>query len=326
MTDTLWRPSRRELFYLGIGGLVAAVPLARRSPLSLVRRHVLTMGTIAEFAVAHPDTQQAHAAIDRAIDAFHFVDATMSRFRTTSDVGRANLRASRGPVAIGPHTRTVIDESLWWADASGGSFDPCLGSATALWDVAHRTAPPAGADVTRLAGRRLHTKLEVAGRAESSAIRFHEEDVQIDLGGIAKGYAVDLAVDALRRHGIEHALVGAGGDLYALGRSPAGEPWEVGIQSPDDPRGLAGTLRIENAAVATSGDYQQFFDYGSRRYHHLLDPATGEPWQSRLRSVSVVADTCMAADAGATFAFGVTPEAAQPVLAKRRARVAHWKA
>lgn len=323
MADTLWRPSRRELFYLGIGGAVAAVPFARRSPLSLVRRHVLTMGTIAEFAVAHRDPRRAEAAIDEAARALFFVDAAMSRFKPDSDVGRANLRASKAPISIGAHTRTVLVEGLWWADASGGGFDPCIGGATSLWDVGRRTAPPAGPEVSRFANRRLYAALELSTHAGADVVRLHDPDAAIDLGGIAKGYAVDLAADALRRSGIEHALVGAGGDLYAMGRSPAGEPWQIGIQAPDDPRGIAATLRLENAAVATSGDYQQYFEFKSRRYHHLLDPSTGEPWQSRRRSVSVVAGTCMAADAGATLAFGSNAADAARVLTRRGARIAH---
>lgn len=321
--DTPWRPSRRDALFLGIGGLIAAVPLARRSPLGLVRRNIPTMGTIAEFAVVHRDRGEAHAAIERAIDAMRSVDDTMSRFKPASDVGRANRFASRAPVAVCEATMEVMGESLWWAAESEGRFDPCLGGASSLWDIPSRRRPPAAGDVARLANRRLFRQLELARHAGSPAVRLHDADAQLDLGGIAKGYAVDRAIDALRAHGIAHALVGAGGDLYALGRSPAGEPWRVGIQSPDDPDALAGALLLEDAAVATSGDYRQYFEFGARRYHHLLDPATGEPRQSRDRSISVIAATCMAADAGATLAFGMEATEAERILARRGARIAH---
>lgn len=328
MTDDMrghasWRPSRRDVLFLGIGGLVAAVPFARRAPLSLVRRHVLTMGTIGEFAVAHRDPAQAHAAIDKAIAALLLVDATMSRFKPESDIGRANLRAARGPVDVSAATRDVLAEGLWWAGASDGAFDPCIGSATMLWDIPHRRVPPPAADVSRLASRQLYRKLELDAGPRSAAVRFSDRDVQIDLGGIAKGFAVDQAAAALRENGVEHALIGAGGDLYALGRSPAGEPWRVGIQSPDDPSALAGALDLEDAGVATSGDYQQYFDYRARRYHHLLDPATAEPWDTPRRSVSVIAGTCMAADAAATLAFAMDDARAARILGRRGARIAH---
>jgi thiamine biosynthesis lipoprotein len=321
--DTPWRPSRRDALFVGIGGLVAAVPLARRSPLALVRRNVPMMGTIAEFAVVHRDRGEAHAAIERAIEAMRGVDDTMSRFKPASDVGRANRRASHAPVAVCEATMEVLRESLWWAAESGGRFDPCLGGAVGLWDIPSRRRPPAADDIARVANRQLFRRLELSRHAGSPAVRFHDAGAQLDLGGIAKGFAVDRAVGALRAHGVEHALVGAGGDLYALGRSPAGEPWRVGIQSPDNPGALAGALSLEDAAVATSGDYQQYFEYGARRYHHLLDPVTGEPRQSPDRSISVVAATCMAADAGATCAFGMEAAEAERILARRGARVAH---
>jgi thiamine biosynthesis lipoprotein len=319
--SSTWRPSRRDVLFLGVGGFVAAVPFARRSNVTLVRRNVLTMGTIAEFAVAHRDPLVANAAIDKAVEALRFVDNTMSRFKPSSDIGRANLRAAHAPVAVCAETMDVLNESLRWSEDSGGVFDPCLGRAIQLWDVAHRHEPPATAEVTRLANRQLYRKLDVSFHQGQHVVRFDDPDVRLDLGAIAKGYAVDRAVAALRAEGIEQALVGAGGDVYALGKSPSGEPWHVGIQSPDDRHRLAGSLSLEDAAVATSGDYQQFFVHGSHRYHHLLDPLTGAPKATPRRSVSVVADTCMAADAGATVAFA----AADPerILARHGARIAH---
>lgn len=318
-----WKPSRREAITVGIGVFVAAVPFARRHPLTVVRRHVLVMGTVAEFAVAHREPTHAHDAIDAAAEALQYVERTMTRFDGVSDVGRANLSAATAPVAVTEHTAEVLDEGLWWAEASGGAFDPCLARAAVLWDVNHRREPPAETDVARLANRRLFRSLEVEQRAGRCVVRFHDPDLGIDLGGIAKGYGVDRAVAALRDRGIEHALVGAGGDLYALGRSPGGEPWRVGIRSPADPDGLAGTLEAEDCGIATSGDYVQFFRYGGRRFHHLLDPATGEPRQTADRSVTVRADTCMAADAGATAVFGMSRATAGRLLARRGARLEH---
>jgi thiamine biosynthesis lipoprotein len=311
------------MLYLGMAGFVTALPFARRRPLTLVRRSVPVMGTIAEFAVAHHDPLAAQAAIDAAIAGLRSVDDAMSRFKPTSDVGRANLGAGRAPVSVSPDTMHVLAAGLQWAEESDGVFDPCLGSATELWDIGHRQVPLADPEVARLANRRFYRSLELGRHHGEPVVVFRDPDVRIDLGGIAKGYGVDRAVQALRERGVEHALIGAGGDLYALGRSPAGEPWHVGIQSPDDRHALAGSLRLENAAVATSGDYQQFFEYRSRRYHHLLDAETGAPRVTLRRSVTVVADTCMAADAGATLAFCGEPSAIDSVLSRHQAHIAH---
>ena len=315
--------NRRELFFLGLGGFIAAVPFATRRPLSLVRRTVVVMGTLAEIAVAHREPQQAQAAIDAAVRSLQWVDKTMTAFSSHSDVGRANLRAVKSAVAVTPETMTVLRRAQAWAEASDGIFDPCLGRAVSVWDVKHRHEPPAAPEVTRLANRKLYRQLELAERQKMPIVRFHDPDVSIDLGGIAKGYGVDRAVAALREHGIEHALVGAGGDIYALGRSPSGDAWDIGIQSPFEKDAVIETLRLENAAVATSGDYQQYFQHGGRRYHHLLDPVTGEPRQTTQHSVSIIADTCMDADAAATLAFGRASADVSRALARHGARVAH---
>jgi thiamine biosynthesis lipoprotein len=321
--DFSWRPSRRDVLFVSIAGFATALPFARRRPLTLVRRNVPVMGTIARFVVAHHDAPAAEAAIAAGIEQLRYVDLTMSRFKSASDVGRANLKAHAAPVEVSQDTWDVLAAGLRWAHDTGGVFDPCLGSAILLWDVNQRREPPSDAEVRRFADRRWYGALELAHRRERPVVRFHDSDLKIDLGGIAKGYAVDRAARALREHGIEHALVGAAGDLYAIGRSPSGEPWQVGIQSPSEREALAGVLRIENQAVSTSGDYQQYFEYGHRRYHHLLDTATAAPLVTERRSVTVIADTCLAADAGATFAFCSGTPAVHAILARHDARVAH---
>lgn len=319
-------PSRREFVALGIGAFVVAtlpVGLRRRGP-ELVRRTVPVMGTLADIAVQHRDRRYAQAAIDAAIDQLRWVDRSMTRFTDVSDVGRANLRAASEAVLVSPETAQVLEQALRWAEASDGAFDPCLGRAIVLWDVAHRREPPAPQQVESLARRRLYRALEVDRWRGAPAVRFHDADVAIDLGGIAKGYGVDRAIDALRAYGIRNGLVNVGGDLYALGVSEDGDPWKVGIQLPDDPQRLTETLEVEDAAVATSGDYVQYFLHGGRRYHHMLDPQTGEPKRSPMRSVTIVSDTCMEADAAGTAVFGMAQRQARELLAScaPRARIA----
>jgi thiamine biosynthesis lipoprotein len=316
---------RREFLALGVGAFVVGVPavLARRRP-QVVRRTVPVMGTIAEIAVVHGDAGRAHAAIDAAMEELRGVDRTMTRFSDVSDIGRANRLAAREPVVVTAATAAVVADALAWARASDGAFDPALGRACRVWDVGHRQAPPSDGEVRRLAGRGLYRAVEVGSWRGEPVVRFADRDVEIDLGGIAKGYGVDRAVDAIRGAGITQGIVCAGGDLYALGESERGAPWRIGIRSPHDPHQLAGELEISDAAVATSGDYHQFFEHGGRRYHHLLDPTTGAPRITAVRSVTVVAGSCATADAGATTVFGMTTAAADRVLRARdpRARVA----
>ncbi|HUG39576.1 MAG TPA: FAD:protein FMN transferase [Longimicrobiales bacterium] len=324
--DSERRPSRRDFLALGAGGLlVAATPGMLRPRRQVVRRTVPVMGTIADIAVVHRDERYAHRAIDAAVAELRRVDATMTRFSPHSEVGRANLAAARGPVAVGAATAEVVAAALAWADRSDGAFDPCLGGAVALWDVAHRAAPPAAAEVRRFAGRGLHRSLELGRRGGSDVIVYHEPDIALDLGGIAKGYGVDRAAAALRDWGIADALVNVGGDLQALGVSPDGDAWEVGVRDPADPARLAARFRVSDRAVATSGDYEQFFEHGGRRYHHLLDPATGEPRVGASHAVTIVADRCMDADAAGTAVFGMDRGAAERRIAAMdpRASILH---
>ncbi len=309
---------RRAFLTLGIGGLVvASLPRALSARRRVVTRTVPVMGTIAEIRVVCDDRDdaRAQAAIDAALAELYAVDRTMTRFSRHSEVGVANLEAAERPVVVGAATAAVVERALHWADRTGGAFDPCLDAVCELWDVAHRQVPPPEREVELLAGRSFYEHLELGRRGGERVVRFHAPGLALDLGGIGKGWAVDRAVDALRSRGIRNALVNCGGDLFALGVSERGDPWEIGVQSPTDPQAIVARLPLSDRAVATSGDYRQFFDYGGRRFSHLMDPRTGAPRRTAEHSVSVEAAACVDADAGATAVFGATPAQASALLA-----------
>jgi FAD:protein FMN transferase len=309
-------PSRREFLVLGAGIFaVTAVGTTSFSRRRLVRRTVPVMGTVAEIAVVARDERAAQQAINAALEELHTVDRLMTRFHTRSDIGRANLHAATGPVAVSAATAAVVAEGLRWACVTDSRFDPCIGRVVESWDVTSRTEPPHAGVLNRLAGRSLYRGLEIGRSGGSDVIVYNEPDIALDLGGIAKGYAVDRAVAALRDWGVTDALVNAGGDLYALGNSAEGDPWKVGIRSPSDPARIAGTINLTDRAVATSGDYEQYFEHAGRRYHHLFDPATAAPRESRAHSLTVAAESCMTADAAATAVFGLDRTSARRVLA-----------
>ena len=318
---------RREFLALGVGAfVVASVPFARRRGPAVTRRTLPVMGTIADLAVVHRDVRHAEGAIDAAFAELRRVEATMSRFLPVSEVGTVNRLAAGVPVTVSAPTRDVIAAALAWAHASHGAFDPAIGRVVELWDVTHRQSPPEGGRVTRFAGRQLHRHVQLATEKGAPAVYLADPDIHLDLGGIAKGYAVDRAVDALRAWGITDAMVNVGGDLYALGSAPGGDPWRVGIQDPADASAIIGMLDVRDRAVATSGDYEQFFRYRGVRYHHLMDPATAAPRQSPAHSVTIEAASCMDADAAATAVFGMSDAQARSVLQARArdARVVRW--
>ncbi|MBE3074663.1 MAG: FAD:protein FMN transferase [Actinobacteria bacterium] len=310
-------PDRREFLTMGMGVFVAlSLPAALRRHTSLVKRTVPLMGTIAEVQVAHKDERFAEDAIDAAIAELQWVERTMTRFRSDSDIGRANLGAGRDGVRVTAETAVVIAAALRAASASDGRFDPAVGEVSELWDVLNRHEPPAGDRVQRLAARGFWRKVDVAVRGGAPRVRFDDPDLHLDLGAIAKGYGVDRASGVLRARGVQHAIVTVGGDLFALGQSPEGEPWTVGIRSPHDRHALAATLRVSDRAVATSGDYERFFRWRGMRYHHLMDPATAAPRLTPFHSATVLARRCIDADAASTAVFGLSRDAAL-VIARR---------
>jgi thiamine biosynthesis lipoprotein len=228
---------------------------------------------------------------------------------------------------VSPETGEVVREALEWARRSGGAFDPTLERLTSVWDPASHDAPPDPATL-RLAVEDAGgwPVLEVAslpGAATAVLVRAHR--TSLDLGGIAKGYGVDRAAQVLREHGVHRGLVNVGGDLVALGDGPGGRPWRVGIRDPRDGEGIVETVEVVDQAVATSGDYLRFFRHDGTRYHHILDPRTGAPARSAVRSVTVVAADAMTADASATLAFtaGVGEGARVLLSSDRGPRIIH---
>ncbi len=319
--STRRHPTRREVLALGVGAfVVAAVPLARHRR-QVVRRSVPVMGTVADLLVVHSDERYAHRALDAAVAELEWVHRSMTRYDENSEVGRANALAGSRPAAVSMATAAVVKEGLRWAEGSHGRFDPALGRVSELWDVSDRTRPPGHGAWGRFAGAGMYRSVEVGSENGRPAIFLEDAGVSLDLGGIAKGYGVDRAVEVLREWGIGSGLVNAGGDLYALGSSPDGDDWKVGIRDPDDVEGTIAEVAVRDAAVATSGDYQRYFEHGARRYHHLLDPDTGAPRVTGERSLTVEAGTCMVADAAATTAFGM-PDAERDALLRNMGSVA----
>jgi len=310
------RPTRRDVLLLGVGAFaVAAWPLTRRT--ATVRRSLPVMGTVADIAAVHHDRARAQAAISAAMAELQRVDHRMTRFDPDSDVGRANRLAAFDAVPVTPATADVVREAIDWAEATDGAFDPGLVRAIEIWDITNRREPPAEGAFTRLAGRRLYRALDVADWRGRPSVRFSDPDVGLDLGGIAKGYGVDRAVDALRRHGIEQAIVNVGGDLYAMGTSADGAPWRVAVRAPEHPDTTVATLAVSDRAIATSGSYLQYFESRGRRYHHIIDPATAAPRACAMQSLTVSADRCVTADAAATALFGARSARGRQVLAER---------
>lgn len=295
-----------------LGGGVAVLGGGKTS--SLLRTSRSVMGTRATIVFAHPSPNIAAVVMQAAFDEIAQVERTMSRFRTDSDVGRLNARRETW-LTVTAATANVLRRALDIADLSEGYFDPCLDELISRWGFHDHNYPhriPVPTALLHPSKAPFYQGLTYRRRGQQKQFRLTSQSPGIDLGGIAKGYAIDQAARRLREGGVRHALINVGDDALALGGNPDGGPWRVGIRHPRQPGRLLQVLALREQAVATSGDYANYFTRRGRRFAHLLDPHSGRPAETH-RSLTVIAPTAMLADALATAAF-TSPPAKLPDL------------
>lgn len=237
------------------------------------------------------------------------IERLLSVFRPESELARLNRFAQRGFVRLSRETLEILSEALRYAEASGGACDPTAGPLISLWGFGpHRkgTHPPSTEAIDsclRSVGYRgLKIDLD-AGR-----VQFLREGMSLNLGGIAKGYAVDQAVRTLKAHGITRGLVSFGSTLYGWGSPPDTAGWPIAIQDPRHEGEQIETVILRDQALSTSGDYERCFFYEGQRFSHIINPKTGYPVRG-MASVSIIAPTALASDVLSTAAFVLGPEA-----------------
>ena len=258
----------------------------------------VAMASRHEIIVATPDRAQADRAARAAIADVLRIEAKFTRYRDTSVTSTINRNAGGDAVAIDAETAALLRYADRCHELSDGRFDVTSGVLRRAWDFKRR--PPRVPDDAEIDALLAHVGWARVEWDEHS-IRLPEAGMEIDFGGVGKEYAADRAAAALREHGIAHALVNLAGDVRVIGARPDGAPWRIGIQHPREP-GAVGTIELAEGAVATSGDYERYFEVDGRRYCHLLDARTGRPvthWQS----VSVVANLATLAGSYATLAM-----------------------
>ncbi len=256
------------------------------------------MGTVVQVELWHDQKEQAHQAIQAVIDEMHRIDRLMSPYKPDSELSKINNLAGRQTVVISDEMMNLIQRSLQFSERTQGAFDITFASVGNLYDYRNKIRPEPSRVSNKLpAINYRHIKIDPTKKT----IYFNQKDVQIDLGGIAKGYAVDRAITLLADKGITSAIVTAGGDSRILG-DKRGRPWMVGIRDPRNKQELVAALPMTDAAVSTSGDYERYFESDGIRYHHIISPKTGESIRST-RSVTVLGTDATTTDALSTSIF-----------------------
>ena len=286
--------------------------------------HGPAMGTRWSASVDAEPTLDLPALQRDLADAVQSVDAQMSPWKPDSDLMRLNRAAVDTWVALPAEMLQVLEAALQIERASAGAFDIGVGALVDAWGFgAARDVPDAAAIRAARSQSRLatHASLELdlpAGRARKHA------PLAIDLCGIAKGYAVDRMAEVLQRHGVRHALAALDGELRAVGAQADGRPWAVALERPEPgQRAVHGVIELQDLSIATSGDYRRFVQVAGDRLAHTMDARRAAPLKNEVASVSVLATSCMQADAWATALLVAGPGEGM-ALAQRMGLEALW--
>jgi FAD:protein FMN transferase len=260
-----------------------------------------TMDTLVELRFKATPSSKPDLIAEKTFTEMENLEVLLSRSLSSSEVRVINREAGEEPVPVEPETYQLVLQSLEYAGLSGGAFDPTIGPLIDLWGfLGQEYRLPGDVEIEAVLPLIDHGMVEI--NPDKKTVFLPRKGMALDLGGIAKGYIIDRAVDFLIDLGVKSAFINAGGDIMLLGPGPENGPWRIGIRHPRKENRVIAVLNLESGAVVTSGDYERAFTVNDMNYHHLLDPDTGYPARS-LASVTVVAETATAADALSTALF-----------------------
>jgi thiamine biosynthesis lipoprotein len=314
----------RVVVLLSCVSLVGAIQssCARKGPVKVDSGHQIVMGTFAQVVVIAESRSAGLDCIRAAMSEIRRVDELMSDYKSDSDIGRVNEDAAEAPVAVSESTFEVLQKSVEFSKLTDGAFDVTVGPLMDLFRQAkEKDIAPTPEQIAEAKSKVGFEKLKLDSK--NGTVQFATEAMRLDLGGIAKGYAIDKAVEAARRGGALGAMVNIGGDIRCFGSPPEGrETWLIAVQDPNPDvqdiggSGLLLTLKVTDVAVTTSGDYQQYVMIEGKRRSHIMNRQTGRSAEG-LSSVTIIADNATDADALATSVTVMGAEKGLALIEKR---------
>lgn len=286
----------------------------------------LVMGTFAHLKVIAKDDRTAMKCLDTAFAELQKVDDLMSDYKGDSEISRLNSDAAKRPVKVSAPTFKVLQKSVEFSRLSEGAFDITIGPLAKLWrSAAEVNSVPTEAKLAVTRSKVGYEKLFLD--ANEMTVRFAVDGMKLDLGGIAKGYAIDRAIEAMQAGGAVGGMVDVGGDIRCFGTPPPGKKtWRIGLENPAEPKGSdqslsagAGSilliLKLNNAAIATSGGYRRFVLIEGKMHSHIMDRDTGASAQG-MSSVTIISQNAINADALATAVSVMGPEKGLALIEK----------
>lgn len=270
----------------------------------LYREKRVMMGTFVE--VISPQKE----AVKIAFNEISRIERLLSKYNPESEVSKLN---KFGTLKASPETFYVIKKAKEFYSLSNGAFDITVAPLMEIWGFTSKQYSLPSEEKIKEALKLVGSN-KIILHDNSFVIQFKTSGMKIDLGAIAKGYAVDCAIEKIKKHGIKDCLINAGGQIYCLG-DKYGKPWRVAIRNPRED-GLVNYLKLKDRAISTSGDYEQYFTKGKKRYAHIINPKTGYPAESSIASVTVIAMDGLTADALSTSIFVLGKEKGE-LMAKK---------
>ncbi len=298
---------KKKIVYITIVTFVFALlafTLFRKKPSDALVYNRMLMGTLVEITIYEKSGVDTDLAADRAFAEIERLEKIFSSYIPDSDVSRVSAGAGGMKVPVAPEVIEALKTAVSISDLSEGAFDPTVGALGKLWGYSgEKGVLPSKTEIAKALPLVDYKKIEID--PDSGSIRLSGKAMVLNLGGVAKGYIVKKALDALEKEGVTRAIIHAGGDMAVFGGDEK-TPFSIGIQDPRIKK-LLGTARVSDGAVSTSGDYERFFMKDGKRYHHILDPKTGWP-ATQTRSVTIIAKDHTLADGLSTAVFVLGPE------------------
>ncbi|WP_196138298.1 FAD:protein FMN transferase [Aliikangiella sp. G2MR2-5] len=257
-----------------------------------------TMGTLAKVEFELSDEKSGQKIVNQVVAEMERINQAMSPYIESSELSKLNRSAAKAPQKVSKELFDLVARSLEISELTHGAFDISFSSIGYLYDYRH-SKKPSESQLAELKSAINYRNIHLD--KEKQTIFFDDKRLKIDLGGIGKGHAVDRCIQLLQREGIHNGFVNAGGDTRIIGRK-TDRPWYIGIRHPRDESKLIANLPLEDVALSTSGDYERFFEADGIRYHHIIDPKTGDSARA-IQSATILADDSTFADALSTSIF-----------------------
>ncbi|MDR2020486.1 MAG: FAD:protein FMN transferase, partial [Treponema sp.] len=296
------RAAKRRNAYGNIFLLLLGLPVFWGCARILPARSELVLGTLCTINLDAGGTAELYGKLFARLKE---LEGRFSVNRDDTELMKINGAAGITAVSVHPELIAVLERALYFAEASGGAFDPSIGPLVRLWGIGTQEARiPTSAEINEALS--LVNWRDIVIDRKAGTVFLPRPGMALDLGAIAKGYAADELIRLIKAAGLPRAVIDLGGNIFAYGEKRGGQPWRIGIQNPLEERGnYMAILEVRNKSVVTSGIYERFFDAGGRRYHHILSTETGYPVDTDLLSVTLIAENSADADALSTAAFAL---------------------